>query len=303
VSHRNSRRVLSILPAAFVLACTAGALQAQEPAVCQKILAEKSPAVVMIKFVLSMKMGNAGEQQSEMEVPATMISPEGLVVGSNTRLGRFAGLVSRYYGREFSAKPTDMKVLVGDDNQGVEAEFVARDTELDLAWIRIKKPGDKKYAFVDLTKAAKAGVGETILCVDRMEKYFDRTAIINTGQVAGVTRKPRELYVPMRGTVTDVGVPIFTLSGELVGLSVMQLPDDEDGESNRMSAASRLSGMSSGAGSMILPASEIAKATKRALETASTRPAGEEEATTKPAAAKPAKKPATPKAADKDDEK
>lgn len=291
--QRSNPRPLSILCAALIAASTAAVTQAQEPDVCRKILADKAPAVVMIKFVLKMSMGRMGEQENEMEVPGTMISPDGLVICSNNRLGGFMGLLARYSKQEFSAKPSDIKTLVGDDSEGVEAEFIARDTELDLAWIRIKKPGDKKYACIDLAKPGKTAIGETILCVDRMEKYFDRVAIVGSGRIIGITRKPRELYVPTTGSVTDMGVPVFAPSGELIGLSIMQMPDEEESGVNPMSMMSRLSGMG-GMGGMILPAAEVAKATQRALETAATKGPDVDEPTTKPAAAK---------AADKDEEK
>lgn len=297
MSHRIHRCLPIILAAALALAAGAAALHAQEVNTSSKLLADKSPAMVVIKFVLSMKMGSEGEQQNEMEVPGTMISPEGLVVSSNTRLGGFVSLFGRYFGRELSAKPTDIKVLAGDDNQGAEAEFVARDTELDLAWIRIKKPGEKKYAYLDLGKGTRPAIGDPIFCLDKMDKYFDRIAIVSEGRIAGITRKPRELYVPTTGSVTDVGVPVFARSGEVVGLAVVQLPDDEEGGANRMSMTSRLSNLASMG--MILPASEVAKATKRALETASTRPSDENQATTKPAAVKKTKaKPDKTKQAD-----
>jgi hypothetical protein len=275
------------LTACLTLTICAGPLQAQDQAALTKILADKAPLLVTVKFVLKMKMGNFGEQENETEVTGTMISPEGLVLCSNTSLGGFMGLISRFAGQDFSAQPTDLKVLVGDDNQGVEAEFIARDTELDLAWIRIKKP-DKKYTCLDLAKAARPAVGDPILCVHRMDKYFDRTAVVSEGRIGGITKKPRELFVPTTGSSADMGVPVYTPAGELIGLTIIQTPDTDEASANPMSMISRMSGLRD-MGNLILPAAEVAKATKRALETAKTTPADESGATSKPAAPKAAK--------------
>jgi hypothetical protein len=125
-----------------------------------------------------------------------------------------------------------------------------------------------------------------------MDKYFDRIAIISEGRIAGITRKPRELYVPTTGSVTDMGVPVFARTGEVVGIVVTQLPDAEENAADRMSMMSRMSGMG-GMSTMILPVSEAAKATKRALETAKSDAGKEEAAATKPAATRPAKSAAT----------
>jgi len=275
-----------VLTACLTFTICAGPLQAQDQAALTKILADKAPLLVTVKFVLKMKMGNFGDQETETEVTGTMISPEGLVLCSNTSLGGFMGIISRFAGQDFSAQPTDLKVLVGDDNQGVEAEFIARDTELDLAWIRIKKP-DKKYTCLDLTKAARPAIGDPILCVHRMDKYFDRTAVVSEGRIGGITKKPRELFVPTAGSAADMGVPVYTPAGELIGLTIIQTPDTDEA-ANPMSMISRMSGLKD-MGNLILPAAEIAKATKRALETAKTTPADEDGATSKPAGTKAAK--------------
>ncbi len=288
-----SRELVLAVMSCAALGVASGSAFAQDGATLKRILADKSPAVVMVKFVLKMTMGSMGDQESEMEVPCSMASADGLVLCSNTRLGGFMGLFGRFGGQDFSAKPTDIKVLVGDDNEGVDADFLARDSELDLAWIRIKEPAGK-YAFVDFHKGAKLTVGEEIVCVDRMDKYFDRAGIITVGRIAGVTRKPRELYLPMSGALTDMGVPVFNLAGEVAGVSVLQMPDQEDMGSNPMSMLGRMSGLGGGMNGMILPAAEVAKGIKRALETASSKPA-DDEPTTKPAGGKKTRKAAAPK--------
>jgi S1-C subfamily serine protease len=241
----------------------------------EKWLAEKSPALVTIKFVLKVQMGGMmggmGDQESDSEVTGVMIDPKGLVLCSNTQLGGFTGIMRRFMGPmggSITAAPTDIKVLVGDDTEGLEAKLVARDTELDLAWIRIEEPGDAEFDYCDLSKAATPTIGQRLFAVRRMGKFFDRVTAVSEGRVGGVTTKPRDLYVPAGNLSVGLGLPIFTTDGTVVGVAIMQLPDAEDAEMNPMSMLGDLFNMQDMMGGLILPAPEVVKATKRALETA-----------------------------------
>lgn len=239
----------------------------------QKFLAEKAPALVTIKFVLKVSMGGMmagmGDQENETEITAVMIDPKGIALCSNTQLGGFTGIMQRMMGAmggEITATPTDLKVLIGDDTEGVDAELIARDSELDLAWVRIKEPGDKKFAFADLSNAAKPKMGQRLLTVRRMGKYYARIAVVGEGRIGGVTKKPRDLYVPTGDIGAALGLPVYTESGQIVGVAIMQMPDAEDTEMNPAAIFSQLGNMQEMMSGLILPAADVAKATRRALE-------------------------------------
>jgi hypothetical protein len=226
-------------------------------------LAENSDALVTVKFVLKVNMrghmGGYASREREAEVTGMMIDPQGLVLCSNSRLSGYYGSMRRR-GSDVSVVPTDLKVLVGGDTEGAEAEFMTRDTELDLAWVRIKEPRDEPYIHIDLTHAAKPLVGQRLFSVSRMNQYFDRTVIVSEGILAGTTDKPRDLFVGGGGVVRGAGLPVFTVDGALVGVSVIQVPEEGEEDAGRS-----LTGSRSG---LILPAESVVKATKRARATA-----------------------------------
>ena len=226
----------------------------------QKLLTEKSPALVTVKFVLKVKMGQLGDNEAETEVTAVMIDPKGLVLCSNTETGGKLGRV----GRGISAALTDIRVLIGEDTQGLEAELMARDSELDLAWVKIKQPGDKPFAFIDFAKSARPRLGQRMLTVERMGKYFGRAARIGEMRVSAVTKKPRELIVP-GGESVSLGLPVFTASGDIVGIGVAQSPASDDAGESALDSESDTADSST---SLILPADEVVKATARARESA-----------------------------------
>lgn len=255
------------LLAAAMLAIGAARAGADGRADAQKLLKEKSPLIVTVKFQLKMSMGGE-EQSSETELAGVMIDPKGIVLCSNTQMGGYAGMMSRMMPEEMrgnlSIRPTDIKVIVGEDEEGVEAKLLARDSELDLAWIQIKEPGDKKYTALDLSKSAPAELGDKLSWVWRLGKHFDRAELVGEAQVVGATKKPRELLIP--SGVTHYGVPVFNASGELVGVTALQMPGASDMGGNPMEMMGMMMGNAEMMAAMILPASTVAKATARALE-------------------------------------
>lgn len=249
-----------------------------------KWLQEKSPPLVTIKFVLKVKMGGMmggmGDQESDSEITGVMIDPKGLVLCSNTQLGGIAGMMRRFMGPMgggITATPTDIKVLVGDDTEGLEAKVVARDSELDLAWVQIEEPGDTKFSHCDFAKAATPKIGQRVFVVRRMGKFFDRVAAVSEGRVGGITTKPRDLYVPAGNLATALGLPIFTTDGTVVGVAILQTPDAEEAGMDPMSMLGNIFNMQDMMSGLILPAAEVVKATKRALETAEAEEAADAE--------------------------
>ncbi|MBI5763077.1 MAG: trypsin-like peptidase domain-containing protein [Planctomycetes bacterium] len=224
-----------------------------------KIIAEAGPAFVTVKFVLKME-GQFGNRESEAEITGVMVDAGGLVLCGNTRFG--SPRMMRQIGG--SATPTDIKVLIGDDTEGLEAKVLARDSELDLAWVQIKKPGDKKFAFVDLAKSATPEVGQRVMTLRKMAKYFDRVLTVGEGRIAGKTKKPRDLFVPSGLGGLEPGLPVFATNGQVIGISVVQMPEDEELQGMAFTGIGR--DISNG---LILPTSEVVKATARAKEAGS----------------------------------
>ncbi|MFZ4430910.1 MAG: S1 family peptidase [Phycisphaerales bacterium] len=279
----NAPRLVVALVAMLSVVGTVHALPEAAPKAAgdvATIVAEKSPAIVSIKFILK-----GGEQDEEVETTGFVIDPAGLILSNNNAFG---GLAARFGGP--TPTPTDIKVLIGEDTQGVDAKFMARDSELGLAWVQLSEAPAKPLAFVDLTKSSEGKTGEAIVQVSLMGKFFDRVPMVSTGEIASVVKKPRELYIPSIGLAAgEMGLPVFNAAGSLLGVTTLILPDQEEimGSAGGMRSAMR--GITGG---MILPAKEVLAATARAKET---KP--EAEAPAAPAAAeeKPAAEPATEK--------
>ncbi len=233
-----------------------------------EFIARFGPALVTVKMVLKVQF-QGEEHDEEMELTGVMIEPTGLVLASNMEMGGYYTMMGRL-GGEVSATPTDVKVLVGDDEEGAKARVLARDSDLDLAWIQIETPPEKPYAFVDMADSVEPVIGQRLYEVNRMGKFYDRALLVAEGRLGGTTTRPRRLYMPT-GLYGGLGLPIFTASGKVVGVSINQSPEPEDQEADSTGMFADF-GIASGP---VLPAAEVIKATQRSKEHAPQNPAGE----------------------------
>ncbi len=273
--------------ACFSFATAPEAPAAAEPVSFKSLVEQRGNTLVTVKFILK---GAEGEQEDE--ATGVLISGDGLVLSSNFAFGGgpFGG----------SSTPTDIKVLVGEDTQGADAKFIARDTELGLAWIKIDKAPSTPYAFVDFAQNAEVGVGDAIMSVQKMGKFFGLATTVSEGHVGAVVTKPRTLIIPTIGMAGgELAVPAYNTAGKVVGVSTYILPEMEEMQNARQSMHGSEFGM-------ILPAKEVVDATKKALENAAAGVSPDAAPEAKPEGAAPAGaapagdgKPATPPAAPK----
>jgi hypothetical protein len=223
------------------------------------LVAKHSPAIVSVKFVMK---GEMGELESECQ--GVIVEGDGLIIVSNIQIG---GLAARSGN---AVTPSDFKVLIGDDTQGVDATIIARDSDLQLAWLRIKEPKGT-YPVVDFAASKDPAMGDPIYVLGQMGKFFDRVPVAIDGFVAAITAKPRKLFIP---SVTlagaEWGLPAFNAAGEPVGIVTVIVPDDDEAQGpGGMDRIFR--GVQNFR--MVLPGADVASATKKAKETAAAAPA------------------------------
>ncbi len=246
-----------------------------------RLIAERAGVLVTVKFVLKVKMAGAGaDREIEGETVCPVIGADGLVLCSNTELGGYVSLMSQMMGRgggfDVSAAPRDIEVIPTDGGEGLDARLVARDSERDLAWVQVEEgaetPGTFAPEHLDLADRAELAAGDRFYRLRRMDQFFGSVPVVTEGVVAAVIDKPRRLLVPSEPATGGFGLPVFSAAGRLVGVTVIQMPAAEDPIDSMLSRG--LSFLSSSAklqdmvGGLILPAAEIAKATRLAREVA-----------------------------------
>lgn len=218
----------------------------------EQLLAKSADAIVTVKYVSKTSDGD-GDFENEDEFYGIMIDSTGLVLAASSQMG-----FGDWGGQTV---PKDIKVLIGDDTDGLPAKVLARDSELDLIWIQVKEPGDKKFAAIDFANDAKPRLGDRILSIEKKTDFYDRAAIISEDRIGGLLKKPRDLYASSRGLFSAIGMPVFSIDGRVVGLFVEHSPESthlDAGESDW-----------SDTDYLILPSATVVKATEQARKSGS----------------------------------
>jgi hypothetical protein len=239
-------------------------------------LAREAEALVTVKFVLNVSMEGAGaDQEFEGETTCLTIDPKGLILCSSTELGGYVGLMGRLMGSDggsMSAVAKEIEILPGDGGEGIAARLLVRDSDRDLAWLQVEDEPGAPLPFLDLSRATELGLGDEFYRVRRMDKFFGRVPLVEQGTIGAVTEKPRHLLVPSQALAGGFGLPVFDADGGVAGVTVVQLPGAEDqlsgllgGSMMFLSTAVQLQDM---VGGLVLPTSEVVRATELAREIA-----------------------------------
>lgn len=263
---------------------------ADESAVSE-IVAAHAPTVVTLRCVVKVQGGPFGArgQESPLETTGVVIDAERrIVLAAHTDLGGLPEPMQRMLssaGGGVSSVPTDIRIFrpgTDDGTQGLPATLVARDQQLNLAWVRIDEEPAGKLQAVELEQQAETPrLGTHLIALMRAGRYFEHAALGREFRVAAITERPRLLFVPS-APIPNQLLPIFRTDGTLIGFSNMQFPDIEIDVNNRIRMQLDMAEMAE-TGPLVMPVELIRSVTERALAQAATQPATQPSAQTQPA--------------------
>ncbi len=161
----------------------------------KQVIQRRGDTAVPVKFVMSLS-GMGSERQQEGQTQGTLVSADGLVLVP----GRVVSLDLSAFGRGDAsggtptAKSGQFRVRLAGSEEWLPADLVTRDTELGLAWLRLRHPKGK-LPFVDFGDAAKVVVGTQLYTVMRTSDQFGSVPIVRAGYVLGETMVPRHTWL------------------------------------------------------------------------------------------------------------
>ena len=161
----------------------------------KQVMQRRGDTAVPVKFVMSLS-GMGSERQQEGQTQGTLVSADGLILVP----GRVVSLDLSVFGRGDasggtpSAKSGQFRVRLAGSEEWLPADLVTRDTELGLAWLRLRHPKGK-LPFVDFADAAKVVVGTQLFTVMRTSDQYGSVPIVRAGYVLGETTVPRQTYL------------------------------------------------------------------------------------------------------------
>jgi hypothetical protein len=238
----------------------------------REILNKNQHAVITVQIVskLRISMPGMGSEASEFkqDLTGTVIDPSGLTVLSLTSCepdAMFESMMSDMGGEsdskvKMNTELSDVKLLM-DDGTEVPADIVLRDKDLDLAFIKPKSRPSTPFAAVDLKKSGRAKVLDQVITLNRLGESAGRAYAASVERISAVVQKPRLFYVPGTDpTSTALGSPAFVPDGSILGVLVMRSVHSKGGGSGF--AGFQPDGLTA----IILPAEEILKAARQALD-------------------------------------
>ncbi len=163
------------------------------------VMQKRGDTAVPVKFVMSVS-GMGSEQQQEGQTQGTLVSADGLILVPGRVVSLDLGAFSRgdsgggLGGGAPSAKSGQFRVRLAGSDEWLPADLVTRDTELGIAWLRIRHPNGK-LPYVDFSDPSKVVVGTQLFTVMRTSDQFGSVPIVRAGYVLGETTVPRPTFL------------------------------------------------------------------------------------------------------------
>lgn len=269
--------LLVILTFLFLFSLARSYAGADENSVAgRKILEQCQNGLVSLKIVAKVRMMAGGKEQFNKEIEAvsiaTVINPSGLAVTSASAVNPGETMEKRM--KNISAKAGQGNIdvtfnvellsinMVLPDGKEVPAGIVLRDKDLDLAFLRPTKKLDTPIFAFDLSQAVSVNTLDPIVILNLLPKeYYGRKPTATLDRIAAVVEKPMKFYVPNEQSFNQLGVPVFSLDGKIVGVMVAQIPN----VAPVGTALEQMLGITDAAGGLtvIVPAADILELTKQ----------------------------------------
>lgn len=229
-------------------------------------------AVIKLQFGGRVQFGHGDEQKAE--AAGTVIDPSGLTVVCYSMLdpsGAWRDMLEARGGgdddQRYSVKSqvSDVKMRLADGTE-MPARLVMQDTDLDLAFVMPEAKGAEKpasFTWVDLNKAAEPKVLDETVNLGRLGRALNRQSCVTFGRLAATVTKPRTFYVC--DNLEMMGLPVFGLDGNVLGVAAIRRPESEGGMMARMAGGGMMP--------VVIPAKDVLELTGQALKKAAEKPA------------------------------
>ena len=189
------------------------------------LVEQRAAAVVAVKYVITLAAGGQ-EQRNEDRTQGVLVSADGLVLVSARAVSfDVSALAQRGQtpGGPIVANSSDFRVRLPGSDEWRTADLVTRDTELGIAWLRVRDAKGQPYVdFADLAEPAPGRVFYTLL---RTSDEWGAVPLVRPGMILGETRVPRRslLVDGMPGLAFDAeGRPMGYVDIDLAAMTRSQ---------------------------------------------------------------------------------
>lgn len=263
------KRIWSGWCVGLALLCGLGELRAEDGdgERYQKLLEKVAPSVVTVKIVVKMEMnfgGQGNDQEQRQESQGIVVGADGLVMLTYDPFRSDEGGGDN--GFQIKRTPTEIKVVFENDEKEFEAEIVATDKKLGLAFVKIKDLEGRAVAPVAFADEADGAMGDKVYAVSRLSKGYDYAPFVSNGIINGAIKKPRKALM-VQGGLGGPGLPVYTKDGTVLGVMTTIESGIEDDDGGGFSPF-RMFGGGGGGRPFVLPAKVVGKLVEQAAKQA-----------------------------------
>ncbi len=195
------------------------ALQAQTP---QDIFEKFRPKICKVQFYKNVssqaKIGSYIKiKQNRVGV---VVSPEGLIMVNSDVYPLSLDILSGDGVSFFSGEPTDFRVELSDGREYV-AEFVGKDEQAQVAFLRIGGDPEKPFSYVQFRTSDSVSVGQTVYLLELLGENYNFKPLFSNYAINAILNKPRRKFLIKNGdTALSAGGLIISSQGAAIGVTL-----------------------------------------------------------------------------------
>jgi S1-C subfamily serine protease len=236
------KRLLLILNLSLfvgLLAPFAVLAQETEEQQARKLLEQHKSSLVVVTAKGMLKAKTTGEplpdRDQQRRTLGVTIGEDGLLVVSNSAIDASVGLAGQQARMDENVVTiqsaltefSEVEISYGDSTL-LKGKVLRQDIEADVAFIlpdqEAAKAANKVFDRVDLSQfAATAEAADQVVGLSRSSAVYGYMPTLVMGRITGVFKGDRTFFVTDAGTAQ--GIPVFTLDGKPVGVTVVRIID------------------------------------------------------------------------------
>jgi hypothetical protein len=203
----------------------------------RKLLEQHKSSLVVVTAKGMLKAKTTGEplpdRDQQRRTLGVTIGEDGLLVVSNSAIDSSVGLAGQQARIEEKSVTiqsaltefSEVEISYGDSTL-LKGKILRQDIEADVAFILpdqvAAKAANKVFDRVDLSQfAATAEAADQVVGLSRSSAVYGYMPTLVMGRITGVFKGDRTFFVTDAGTAQ--GIPIFTLDGKPVGVTVVRV--------------------------------------------------------------------------------
>ena len=161
----------------------------------------------------------------EQQRTGIMVSPDGLVMVNSDVYPLSLDIISGEGSSFFSGEPSDFKIILADERE-FAAEFVGKDDQAQVAFVRISESPDTPLSYVQFDSSTSVGVGQQLFLLELLGENYDYQPLFSSFNINAIIQKPRRKFLIANGDVAlSAGGLVLTATGNAIGVTLRRFSE------------------------------------------------------------------------------